>query len=100
MSYGVKVHPFDAFMLRCLGVVGTLCIVLGVKFITIQEYLASGLMFFFAFLLFRDVYVFVRNVRALAELDKLIEGCRDTIALGHSLYDEFRGEKKFDRWTL
>lgn len=93
-------HPFDAFMLRCLGVVGVLCIVLGVKFITIQEYLASGLMFFFAFLLFRDVYVFVRNVRALAELDKLIEGCRDTIALGQSLYDEYRGEKKFDKWTL
>lgn len=100
MGYSVNAHPFDAFMLRCLGIVGAICIVLGIKFITIQEYLAGGIMFFFAFLLFRDIYVVVRNLRALAELDKLIEGCRDTIALGRSLYDEYKGEKKFDKWML
>lgn len=100
MSYGVHAHPFDAFMLRCLGIVGTICIVLGVKFITIQEFLAGGIMFFFAFLMFRDVYIVVRNIRALAELDRVIGECNEALTLGRSLLSDDLGEKKFDKWTL
>lgn len=100
MGYSVNAHPFDAFMLRCLGIVGAICIVLGIKFITIQEFLAGGIMFFFAFLMFRDVYVVVRNIRALAELDRVIDECNEALALGRRLQAENLGEKKFDKWML
>lgn len=104
-SYGDQnVHPFDAFMLRCLGIIGIICTILGVKFLCIEEYMAGGIMFFFSFLLFRDVYVVLRNMRELAQLDRLVEEGKECLAHWRHLHDEYSeynlGEKRYDKWTL